>query len=276
VADLEGDGELDVIFGRAGVFSGTSACFWAWNSAGVTKGGFPYTVSWGGGSEGPLTVADIDGDGKQEIFADHNVMIGGQGYVFGVDWQGNDLPDFPLRPRGFTYMNGAMIRDVNGNGDLELAVQSYDDIGNVDINIYDLSGAYHPSQIEWETYHEKNERGGLYHGGDRLHQSGLFQIGNTVTLFLHDEPGRKAYLWLSPAAWKVRHPFFGWVRIDFTQLYPILQNVTIPPSGELMLTGTIPNDPALVGLDLYFQGLVIEDLAAKLGAFTNMLGRTVQ
>ncbi|MEW6745849.1 MAG: VCBS repeat-containing protein [Planctomycetota bacterium] len=276
VADLEGDGELEVIFGRAGTFSGYSNCFWAWTATGGTKQGFPYGVSWGGGSEGPLTVADIDNDAKMEIFADHNVMIGGQGYLFGVDYQANDLTDFPLRPRGFTYMKGAMIDDVDGDGDYELAVVSADDLSHLDINLYALPGIYHPSRIEWATYHEKNARGGLYHGGERLHEQGLMQIGSPVTLYLHGDPGGAAYLWVALDTWKVRHPFFGWLRIDFTQRVPIFQNIPIPPGGEIAVTGTIPNDPALVDLDLYFQGLIVTDLAARDGAFTNMLGRTIQ
>ncbi|HEB60279.1 MAG TPA: VCBS repeat-containing protein, partial [Phycisphaeraceae bacterium] len=128
VTDLEGDGVLEILDGRAGGFSGWSNCFWAWDVYGNIKPGFPYGQSHGGGSEGPLTVADINGDGYMEIFADHNIMEGTQGYLFGVDHLGNDLPGFPLRPNGFTYMNGATIGDVDGDGDYELAVVSTHDL----------------------------------------------------------------------------------------------------------------------------------------------------
>ncbi|MFG0253053.1 MAG: FG-GAP repeat domain-containing protein, partial [Phycisphaerales bacterium JB038] len=100
VTDLEGDGVLEIIDGRAGGFSGYSNCFWVWDHLGNTRPGFPYASSIGGGSEGPLTVADIDGDGVMEIFADYNVSDGTNGYLFGVDADGNDLPGFPLRPLG--------------------------------------------------------------------------------------------------------------------------------------------------------------------------------
>ncbi len=161
VTDLEGDGELEILDGRAGYLSGNSACFWAWDTSGVVKPGFPYMSSHGGGSDGPLTVADINGDGFMEIFADHNVTIGDDGFLFGVDALGNDLPGFPLRPLGFTYMNGATIGDVDGDGDYELGVLSSHADG-VDVNLYDLPGDYQPSCVDWKVYHARNRRGGLF------------------------------------------------------------------------------------------------------------------
>jgi hypothetical protein len=161
VTDLEGDGVLEIIDGRAGVFSGQSSAFWAWTSSGQQKAGFPYSVSHGGGSEGPLTTADIDGDGVLEIFADHNVMISGQGFLFGVDAQGNDLPGFPLRPQGFTYLNGATIGDVDNDGDFELGVLSRYD-GGVDVNLYDLPDLTEKTNRDWPIYHARNSRGGEY------------------------------------------------------------------------------------------------------------------
>jgi len=164
VTDLEGDGQLDIIDGRAGVFGDpNSACFWAWDSDGNTRAGFPYVADHGngGGSDGPYVTADIDGDGALEIFADHNVMSGDQGYLFGVDAQGNNLPGFPLRPLGFTYMNGATIGDVDGDGDYELGVISYGDY-TADVNLYDLPDTYATTGGDWPVYHGRNSRGGLY------------------------------------------------------------------------------------------------------------------
>lgn len=161
VTDLEGDGELEILHGRAGVFGGFSACFWAWTSSGDIKSGFPYSQSHGGGSDGPLTVADIDGDGRMEIFADHNVMVDDQGFLFGVDSDGNDLPGFPIRTNGFTYMNGAAVGDVDGDGDYELGVLAYRDT-TVEVSLFDLDGPLSSTDRDWTVYHGRNERGGLY------------------------------------------------------------------------------------------------------------------
>ncbi|HZW10900.1 MAG TPA: VCBS repeat-containing protein [Phycisphaerales bacterium] len=169
VTDLEGDGALEVIAGQAGIFFGESDCFWVWDADGDTRPGFPYRqLSHGGGSEGPLTVADIDGDGVMEIFADHNVMEADQGYLFGVDAAGNDLPGFPLRPRGFTYLNSATIADVDGNGTYELGVTSYSD-GSVDVNLYTLPTSYSSTGREWPTYHSRYTRDGLFAPGSECY-----------------------------------------------------------------------------------------------------------
>ncbi len=161
VTDLEGDGVLEIIDGRAGYGPGVySNLFWVWDHLGNTRPGFPYALSTGGGAEGPLTVADIDGDGVMEIFTDYNISDGTNGYLHGVDAAGNDLPGFPLRPLGFTYLNGAQIADVDGDGDYELGVISVDSVAHV--NLYDLTDTYAVNGREWPVYHARNGRGGLY------------------------------------------------------------------------------------------------------------------
>ncbi|MBK7405572.1 MAG: VCBS repeat-containing protein [Phycisphaerales bacterium] len=162
ITDLEGDGALEVIAGQAGYASPPSKCFWVWDTHGATRAGFPFVESThGGGSEGPMTVADINGDGVMEIFADHNFTVDDQGFLFGVDTTGAELPGFPLRPHGFTYLNGATIADVDGDGHDELAVLSYY-AGGVDVNLYTLPDSYSTTGREWPTYHARNTRDGLY------------------------------------------------------------------------------------------------------------------
>lgn len=163
VADLDGDGSLEILDGRAGSFLPPSDAFWAWTSNGQVLPGFPFSSPLGGGSEGPLTVADIDGDGAAEIFADSNLAQNGNGFLYGVDSMGNNLPGFPLRPTGFTYLNGAMIADVDNDGDYELAVISSDvDVQQSYVNLYDLPQSYGQSVAEWPTYHARNAHDGLY------------------------------------------------------------------------------------------------------------------
>lgn len=276
VTDLENDGELEILDGRAGGFGGTSNCFWAWTESGTTKPGFPYKMSHGGGSDGPLIVADVDNDGLMEIFADHNITEYGDGYLFGVDSAGNDLPGFPLRPRGFTYMNGAAIGDVDGDGDYELGVLSYHDYG-VDVNLYDLTEIYHPANVSWECYHKRNRRGGLHRSEDRLHIQGTFALGSMVNFYVHDLPGRFAFLWPSRGTNLNLHPLFGWVYIDSSLLLTsILFNEVIPAAGEVVASVTIPNYPGIAGMTFYFQGLHGVNPLGGDGTLTNMLGRTVQ
>ncbi len=281
VTDLEMDGELDILDGRAGYGPGVySNCFWAWTASGAIKPGFPYGSSIGGGSEGPLTVVDLDKDGKMEIFAEYNIMVNGQGFLFGVDSSGNDLPGFPLRPAGFTYMNGATIGDVDGDGDYELGVMARDDFG-VHVHLYDLDssyGTYSPWRVSWETYHKKNERGGAQESEDRLHLQGHFGLNSQVRTFVQDDPGMKAFLFLSMGTIKVHHNAFGWFYLNMTPPFPLylMWDLLMGSDGEATLDINIPSDPQLQGLSFYFQGLTGPDPAKKKGTWTNMLMRTVQ
>lgn len=162
VTDLEGDGELEILCGNSGSGEGPTVCFWVWTADGVDKPGFPFMMP-AGGSEGPITVADIDGDGYMEIFADYNIKEAndGNGWLFGLDYQGNTLPGFPLRPHGWTYLRGASIADVNNDGHYELACVTQHDTG-IDVNLYTLSDAYAATSRDWKVYHARQTRGGWY------------------------------------------------------------------------------------------------------------------
>jgi hypothetical protein len=280
VVDLDRDGQLEIIGGRAGVIGGVSACFWVWSANGEVRTGFPYVSDHGGGSEGPITVADIDDDGCMEIFADHNMITlpDGRGWLFGVDHLGKDLPGFPLRPMGYTYLNGAAIDDVDGDGDYELGVISYR-YAKIWVNLYDLGGqsSYHPSRIPWGEYHQGEKRGGLHHGEDRLHFHGYFGLNSEAFLYLHDARGFRAYLWASLDAGKLYNPHFGWLLLDPAScLFTLVANEPIPHTGEIVVPLQVEDDPALTGLTVYFQGLTGMDPARGMGSLTNMLARTIQ
>jgi hypothetical protein len=278
VADLEGDGELDIICGREGVFGGLSACFWAWTASGVVKPGFPYMSEHGGGTEGPITIADINNDGLMEIFAEHNYieLPAMEGWLFGVDVYGNDVPGFPIRPTGLTMLNGATIGDVDGDGDYELGMVTHWELDEW-VNIYTLPGAYHPSDVPWEAYHQKNTRGGLYKGEDRLHTQGYYGIGDTVNLYVHDRPGKRVFLYASLGLDMNYLPPFGWMYLDWAlRLPPILFQATIPAGGEIAVPVTIPNNPSLIGTDFHLQGLVGSNLGGYNGKLTNLVSGRVQ
>ncbi len=277
IADLEGDGQLEILSGREGFGPGvTSSIFWAWSANGAVRSGFPYLQSHGGGAAGPIAVADLEGDGSAEIFLDHNILENGQGWLFGVDAQGNDLPGFPLRPNGFTYQNGPTVGDFDGDGDFDLAFLSFLD-ATVDVNVYDLGGSYAPRHVQWETYHQKRERGGRFGGGDAFHLLGTTAIGNTISLVLTGEAGETGFLWASLGTSSLRHPAFGWFHLSLTPvMFTIASSVTLPTNGEIAIPITIPSNPNLIGRDIRAQGLRVQNLAAPLGQFTNLIGVTIQ
>ena len=187
VTDLEGDGELEILCGKSGGTVEPTDCFWAWTVDGTIKPGFPLVMATGGGSEGPLTVADINGDGRMEIFADYSLKeVGdGNGWLFGLDAGGNMLPGFPLRPHGWTYLRGASIADVNHDGHYEICAVTQHDTG-VDVNLYTLPDTYATTSRDWLVYHARQTRGGWYKQcpGD-LNGDGHVGISDLAQLLAH-------------------------------------------------------------------------------------------
>jgi len=256
VVDLEGDGILDVLSGREGFGPGVpSDVFWAWDAAGNVRAGFPYRQNHGGGSAGPITVYDLDGDGTAEIFASHNIMSSGQGYLFGVDAAGDDLPGFPLRPTGFTYQNGAVIGDVDGDGDVELGVVSFEST-TVYVNLYDLPDTWSPASARWPIYHRVEWRGGRAAGGRMLHVSGSSALGARLLLTLTGTPGHLGSLWLSTEQDHQGTPF-GWIHLKRPVRRAYHNASLIPQTGQLSAQQAIPAMGSLAGVTLWFQGLEI-------------------
>jgi hypothetical protein len=173
VTDLEGDGKLEVLMAASSDRDESGALLgpkiYAWDSQGRRRAGFPVETSIPVFNIIMLTAADVDGDGSMEIFADPGGRFGaawdGFGQVIGIDADGQSLPGFPLRPEGDGYGNGAIIGDVDADGDYEIAVvgmMAGEDRKQTTINLYDLTGSYLASERDWRTYHSVNARGGVY------------------------------------------------------------------------------------------------------------------
>jgi hypothetical protein len=273
VCDLEGDGQLDILAGREGFGPGNpSQVFWAWNADGSVKPGFPYVSTLGGGAAGPITTADIDGDGKLEIFSDHNIAQNNQGFLFGVDWQGNDLSGFPLRVDGFTYFNGAMIDDIDGDGDYELGVVSQL-TPQVWVNLFDIGGRFEPARVAWGTYHGRDRRGGEQAGAEKLNGVGVSSVGGQLELTVRGEPGDLATLWAASSL-SPRDTPFGWVYVTLPARRTLFSGAVLPASGQVETTLKLPATPALFGAVIYLQGSLVRFGGG--GEVTNLLAFEVQ
>jgi len=140
---------------------------YGWDKNGNMLSGFPIVKS--GGLEGYISVADITGDADFELVFGSNLMDSlGFGFIHAYKMDGTgELNDFPLRPKGFTFMNGVCIGDVDGNGKTNLVALSYDlnfgsEPDSVYINVYDLNVNYDKSKVLWGTYKGSNTRTGYY------------------------------------------------------------------------------------------------------------------
>ena len=99
--------------------SGEGNVFYQYDADGNVAPGFPLNLS--SGIEGFISVADIDGDGENEIITDFNLMEDELGYIRAWEMDGTEITEgFPLRPQGLSYMNGANFGDINGDCNLEI------------------------------------------------------------------------------------------------------------------------------------------------------------
>ena len=161
--------EWQIFMGQPSFIDEPQEAIYGWDSSGDDLPNFP--IEKLGGNEGMISIADINGDRSHEIIFSSNYFDAstGRGFIHAYNLDdGLELPGFPLRPRGWTYMNGANIGDVDGDGLLELVALSYTQyLGEVTdttyLNVYDLFGEDYPGAVLWSTYKSANDRSGLIH-----------------------------------------------------------------------------------------------------------------
>ena len=141
--------------------SGEGNVFYQYDPDGNIAPGFPLNLT--SGIEGFVSVADIDGDGENEIITDFNLMDGNEGYIRAWEMDGTEVTDgFPLRPQGLSYMNGANFGDINGDGQLEIVTLTYVQNFSPDDPVYVTAYALNQpvENLVYGTYKGSNDRMG--------------------------------------------------------------------------------------------------------------------
>ena len=141
--------------------SGEGNVFYQYDMSGNIAPGFPLNLT--SGVEGFISVADIDGDGENEIITDFNLMDGEQGYIRAWEMDGTEVTEgFPLRPQGLSYMNGANFGDIDGDGNLEIVTLTYVQNFSPDDPVYVTAYALNQpvENLVYGTYNGSNDRMG--------------------------------------------------------------------------------------------------------------------
>ena len=166
VVDSDRDGAYELYFGHPQT-SDTEPLdvIFGFHEDGSMLPGFP--IKKYGGNEGVITVADINADFVPDlIFTSNMTDSEGYGYVHAYSLDGSgELPGFPLRPRGFTFLGAALIGDVNNDGFMDLTVPTYTATfgGGIDsayLYVYDLQYFYNPAELQYNAYKGSNARDG--------------------------------------------------------------------------------------------------------------------
>jgi len=165
LADLDGNGGLDVIVGCGHMDDASCYSLYAWRGNGATIGGFPTTSSTTHPTSQPLStmlspvVADVDGNGQLDILmAGHNspgiTVIRADGQLQ------PDLTRNQHMPQDGLYAP-PMVADVDNDGLLE-TITVGEANGSAALYIWDEPGPATASATPWPMHRHDNRRTGNY------------------------------------------------------------------------------------------------------------------
>lgn len=151
IADMNNDGYLDI------VYQSTNGYLYCWDHNG---GGLPhlygvkYSTKTSGASECSPVVADIDGDGVNDIVTgDENGVLNA---ISGAT--GTVLPGFPIQLTGEVRGTPA-VGDIDGDGKTEICVSDWDK----NMYVWDYDFTFQPSgRAPWPQFHHDARRTGFY------------------------------------------------------------------------------------------------------------------
>ncbi len=136
LADLDGDGNLDIIMGNGPWWGGTGDnLVHAWRSDGTELNGWPQPIY--GDAFGSTAVGDINNDGLPEVVATTSL-----GMVYCWDHAGQMLPGWPVTI-GTRIWTGAAIGNMDSDSNLEVVVAA-NSSGYLRISVLDPDGTCLP------------------------------------------------------------------------------------------------------------------------------------
>lgn len=154
LADLDGDGRLDVAIGtfdsRHGRGAGGSV--FAWNGTGGRLPGFP-RASGGGVVLAQLVTADLDGDGGQDL------LVPTGGAVFAYSGKTGARLFSLAEGTGTGFQSSPLIADVDGNGLLDVVLAGFRGGSGVVLR-YELGPQAGAGRLAWPQFRRDSRRTG--------------------------------------------------------------------------------------------------------------------
>lgn len=240
VADLDGDGDLDVIaFGPGGLLQ---------NRGGVLS---PFAVQLPAQAAAPLT-ADFDGDGDIDLLGGGRRLFLNQGNATFVAATASGLPT--------TMLPVITCFDVDRDGDVDLFARNGLWLNNGS-GAFSFSAATHTVNANtWRVAADYDGDGDLELPGlpnflHHVHAPTAPVLGGSYVVELATRPNAPtlAVLFGALGGGSVPLPPYGTFRIDPASALILRVQLLMPP--PLLTTLSVPNVPALTGTALHFQAV---------------------
>ncbi len=271
-ADLDQDGDLDVVLGRGGWYLGGTS-----PQVLVNQGNAVFTLAPATTIPFPGLVhaADVDGDGRLDLLANGGNRLlrnlGGLAFAPPVTLptQSWGSLDFDL-DGDVDLIDGSNLLVNNGAGAFTSLPHGAPLTTTDSLCVADLDGDGDPDAVD-----AFSDTGGsaCFNFRTQLHTPTAPALGQPYTASYHGAPGAPVLFGPAIAAGGAQLPLppFGTLRLDGTA---VLLSGLLTTANPALLTFTIPNQAALVGFELHHQAIVFEPNRAPF--LTNAVRDVVQ
>ncbi len=181
-ADLDGDGDLEVLAATLDQFPDSPGTVGAWHHDGTPVSGWPVPyhglIRLPSSGKTSVVVGDIDADGDQEVILGSSapnqsyIPPEDRGMAFLQAWHhdGTLVEGFPIKlPREIVGPEGGqtVITDLDGNGLVDLVTLRYTSHFNAEwgvthVSVLEFPKSYREDSMEWPMFRHDPQRTGFY------------------------------------------------------------------------------------------------------------------